>query len=159
MPVWTAVGWFTSNTGEALIGAWCITRYTDGKRVFDSVKGVLLFLAFGVIVPLVTSFLDAAIVVSTGWGTGYWEWGRAIFFEYAGRVDTSSDHRGLWFQRVSWIQKLRLLDTWKRACWWAESWGWASGSLAHYRARNIPALMYAPLPLLLWRRCASALAV
>jgi len=72
VPTTTALGWFISNTGEALIGAFCITRFTNQKSVFDSVRGVFVFLVFGVILaPFATSFLDAAIVVITHWGRGY----------------------------------------------------------------------------------------
>ena len=72
VPTTTALGWFISNTGEALIGALCITRFTNQKSVFDSVRGVFVFVVFGVILaPFATSFLDAAIVVVTHWGRGY----------------------------------------------------------------------------------------
>ena len=72
VPATTALGWFISNTGEALIGALCITRFTNQKSVFDSVRGVFVFVVFGVILaPFATSFLDAAIVVITHWGRGY----------------------------------------------------------------------------------------
>jgi signal transduction histidine kinase len=41
-------------------------------RVFDSVRGVSIFVLFGVLVaPFATSFLDAAGVVLTSWGRGY----------------------------------------------------------------------------------------
>ena len=72
VPLWTAAGWFVTNTSEALIGAYCITRLTDTRKLFDSLRGVLVFVIFGVLIaPLVTSFLDAAAVVLTGWGRGY----------------------------------------------------------------------------------------
>jgi signal transduction histidine kinase len=72
VPLWTAVGWFVSNTSEAVIGAYCITRLADPRKLFDTVRGVLVFVVFGVLLaPLVTSFLDAAAVVITGWGQGY----------------------------------------------------------------------------------------
>lgn len=72
VPTSTALGWFISNTSEALIGALCITRFTNQKSVFDSVRGVFVFIVFGVILaPFATSFLDAAAVVITNWGRGY----------------------------------------------------------------------------------------
>src|SRR5215470_9001373 len=33
VPVWTALGWFITNTSEALIGAFCITRFADAKTM------------------------------------------------------------------------------------------------------------------------------
>jgi integral membrane sensor domain MASE1 len=73
VPLPTAVGWFIGNTGEAVVGAMCISHFTNQRRVFERVRGVLVFLIFGVVfAPLVTSFVDAAVVVWTGWGNGYW---------------------------------------------------------------------------------------
>src|SRR6516164_420136 len=61
VPMWTAIGWFITNTSEALIGALCITRLTHQETVFDSVRGVSVFVIFGVLIaPFATSFLDAA---------------------------------------------------------------------------------------------------
>jgi integral membrane sensor domain MASE1 len=72
VPTSTALGWFISNTSEALIGALCITRFANQKSLFDSVRGVFVFVVFGVILaPFATSFLDAAAVVITHWGRGY----------------------------------------------------------------------------------------
>lgn len=67
--MWTALGWFLTNSGEALIGVYCITRFNGSSKRFDSVRGVLIFVVFGVLfAPLATSFLDASAVVLTGWG-------------------------------------------------------------------------------------------
>ena len=63
----TAVGWFIGNAGEALLGAACIGYLRKGQPLFDSVRGLIIFLVFGVLLaPLATSFLDAAVVVLTG---------------------------------------------------------------------------------------------
>jgi integral membrane sensor domain MASE1 len=32
VPMWTAIGWFITNSVEALIGAYCITKFTDSKK-------------------------------------------------------------------------------------------------------------------------------
>ena len=84
VPVWTAVGWFITNTSEALIGAFWITRLSDPKNTLDSVRGVFIFIVFGVLLaPLTTSFLDAAAVVITGWGRSYWPLGLERFWTNA----------------------------------------------------------------------------
>ncbi len=69
VPAWTALGWFITNTSEALIAALCIARFTHPRNTLDNVRGVFTFVVFGVVLaPLATSFLDAAAVVVTGWG-------------------------------------------------------------------------------------------
>jgi integral membrane sensor domain MASE1 len=76
VPVWTALGWFLTNTSEALIGAFCIARLTHPRNTLDNVRGVFTFVVFGVVLaPLATSFLDAAAVVITGWGRVFWPLG------------------------------------------------------------------------------------
>ena len=44
VPLWTAVGWFISNISEALISAFCITRLTESRKIFDDLRGVFTFL-------------------------------------------------------------------------------------------------------------------
>src|SRR5580704_8233907 len=38
VPLPTAMGWFIGNTGEAVVGAMCISHFTDQRRVFESVR-------------------------------------------------------------------------------------------------------------------------
>src|SRR5262249_25118711 len=81
---WTAAAWLATNTGEALIGAFCIGQLVRPTRVFDSVRGVSIFVLFGVfIAPLATSFIDAAGVVLTGWGHGFLALGGERFWTNA----------------------------------------------------------------------------
>jgi len=73
VPLISALAWFVGNTGEALLGAVCVRMFKKDRPLFESVYGVIVFLAFGVLVPtLATSFLDAAGVVLTGLGRNYW---------------------------------------------------------------------------------------
>jgi signal transduction histidine kinase len=154
VPVWTAVGWFLSNTGEALIGAWCIRRYSKGKSAFDSVAGVLIFLVFGIVLAtLVTSFLDAAVVVSTGWGRAYWRLGTTRFFTNTLAELTVVPTVVVWWANgVSWIRQATLAR-YLEAVLMVGAIVIISflvfGSLPSL-AGDIPALLYAPLPLLLW---------
>jgi signal transduction histidine kinase len=84
VPISTAMAWLLTNASEALIGAVCIVRLTEPKTVFDSVRGVSIFMLFAVLVaPLTTSFLDAAAVVFTGWGHGYVSLGAERFWTNA----------------------------------------------------------------------------
>src|SRR5467141_3172496 len=73
IPLISALLWFVGNTGEALLGAVLVRIFKKDKPLFDSVHGVIVFLAFGVLLPtLATSFLDAAGVILTGLGQNYW---------------------------------------------------------------------------------------
>jgi signal transduction histidine kinase len=154
VPAWTALGWFLSNTGEALIGVICINRFVTGKRLFDSVRGVLAFLSFGVILaPLVTSFLDAAVVVGTGWGRGYWAVGATRFFTntlaeltIVPLIVSSAVNGSRWIREATPIRYLEAAVL---------VGGIVTVSILVFGSAppmvgNIPALMYAPLPLLLW---------
>jgi signal transduction histidine kinase len=73
IPLISTLAWFVGNAGEALLGATCIRIFKKDKPLFESVYGVIVFLAFGVLLPtLATSFLDAAGVLLTGIGRNYW---------------------------------------------------------------------------------------
>src|ERR1700704_395376 len=154
VPVWTAVGWFITNSSEALIGAYCITRFTDSAKRLDSVRGVLIFLAFGVLfAPLATSFLDAAAVVITGWGGHYWQLGMQRFWTNALAELTIVPTVVLCSPKD--LSSIRSIS--------ATRWGEAAllsvatvllavfvFGLQAVSPATAPALLYAPLPLLLW---------
>jgi signal transduction histidine kinase len=81
VPPAMVLGWFVSNSAEALIGAVCIRRFCSGPLRFDSFRDVGVFLLFGAfLAPLLSSFLDAGLVKSIGWGEGkYWQLVRLRF--------------------------------------------------------------------------------
>lgn len=73
IPVFSAVGWFFGNTGEALLGALCIRLLKKNSPLFESVRGTFIFLAFGVLVaPVAASFLDSASAIRIGEVKSYW---------------------------------------------------------------------------------------
>src|SRR5215831_10290634 len=74
VPLTMVLAWFASNSTEALIGAVCIRRFCASPLRFDSFRDVGVFLLFGAfLAPLLSSFLDAALVTAIGWGEGaYW---------------------------------------------------------------------------------------
>lgn len=73
IPLMSSLGWYVGNCGEALLGAACLRACKKGKPLFNSLSGVTLFLAVGVLFPvLLTSFIDAGGVVVTGLGHNYW---------------------------------------------------------------------------------------
>jgi two-component system sensor kinase FixL len=75
IPLLTSAGWFVTNTGEAVLGAFLLRQLRESPReLFETFMGVLLFLGVGVVGTVgAISFLDAAVVVLTGAGQGYWE--------------------------------------------------------------------------------------
>ena len=73
IPVATSIGWFFTNTGEAIVAAVWLQRFRAPRELFETFAGVLLFVTVGVIaVTGVMSFIDAAVVVLTGFGPDYW---------------------------------------------------------------------------------------
>src|SRR5215472_6828872 len=115
VPLATAAGWFVTNTSEALIGALCITQLAPRNRVFESVRGVFLFVVFGVLLaPLITSFLDAAAVVITGWGRHYWPLETERFWTNALAELTIVPLIVLGISKgPSWIRKATLAQCWE----------------------------------------------
>ena len=154
VPLWTALGWFISNSAEALFGAFCITQFARPENQFETVRGILVFVVFGVLIsPFVTSFLDAAAVVITGWGHGYWPLGEERFWTNALAELTVVPAIVLCgLQGVSWVRNtdpVRRLE--------ASMLGTGTILVAVYTfglrsasAATTPAILYLPLPFLLW---------
>jgi signal transduction histidine kinase len=73
VPLATSIGWFFTNTGEAVLAAVCLQRFRAPRELFHTFVGVLIFVTVGVIaVTGLMSFVDAAVVVLTGVGQDYW---------------------------------------------------------------------------------------
>jgi signal transduction histidine kinase len=154
VPVWTAAGWFITNSFEAFIGAYCITKFSDSERRLDSVRGVFVFVVFGVLVaPLATSFLDAAAVVITGWGRNYWHLGMARFFTNALAVLTivppivllspKDIFRIRGINAARWLESALLVVATVLVAFWV------FGPLPPSPATT-PTVVYLPLPFLVW---------
>jgi signal transduction histidine kinase len=155
VPLWTAVGWFASNISEALISAFCIARLTDGRKIFDDLRGVSTFVIFAVVVgPFATSFLDVFVVIITGWGRNYWPLGIERFFTNALAVLTIVPTIIVFSANgISWIRRLnvaRLCETALLAVGTVLTLLVVFHGFHGFSAATTPALLYAPLPLLLW---------
>ena len=74
VPLSMVLGWYLSNSSEALLGATAIRLLCPRAPRFDSFRDVNVFLIFGALLaPLVSSFVDAALVTLLHWGQGgYW---------------------------------------------------------------------------------------
>ena len=75
VPTGMVLGWFISNSSEALIAAGLVRAFVPGALRLDSLRNATIFLGAAVIAaPLLSSFLDAALVRLAGWGeSAYWD--------------------------------------------------------------------------------------
>jgi two-component system, LuxR family, sensor kinase FixL len=74
VPAGMVLCWYVSNSAEALIGAGLLYRLGGSASRLETLRGVALFLgAVGLAAPFLSSFLDAAFVSLNGWGdASYW---------------------------------------------------------------------------------------
>jgi signal transduction histidine kinase len=153
VPVLSSLGWFVGNTGEALLGAACIHFFKKETSLFDSVKGVVIFLAFGVgLATLVTSFLDAGSTLLTGLGRNYWMlWTTRLTSNMVANLTIVPPLLILGAGHVSRFRKVKPSVYFEAA---ALAVGIVVVSVLAFGVDNspgtIPALIYAPLPLLIW---------
>jgi signal transduction histidine kinase len=151
-----ALGWFVGNTGEALLGAICIGYFRKQERLFGSVRGLAIFLIFGVVVaPLTTSFLDAAVVHLTGRnGPDYWMlWLTRLFSNMIANLTVVPTVFFFLRNGKSWLRQATLAR-WLEACVLAVGVFFVSVFVfnripapAHYGSTLI---FLAPLLFLLW---------
>jgi two-component system sensor histidine kinase UhpB len=152
VPIATQIGWLIGNSGEALLGALLISGGRRLPAVFLSVRGVTRFLMFGfVLAPFVTSFLDAAIVVGTRWGHDYWVlWIMRLLSNMLAQLTivptiVEFGRRAMSDRRRPRLGVEPLLLA--LAVVLCSVLVFRSGTALR---TNIPALIYLPLPLLLW---------
>jgi signal transduction histidine kinase len=113
-----SLGWFISNTSEALIGAILLWNCFKGRSCFDSLRGVARFLICGVVIPpVVTSFLDAGVVAATGWQANFWElWGTRLISNMLANltivpaVVSIGMSGAYWLRRISWNRYIEALS-------------------------------------------------
>lgn len=147
--------WFVSNCTEALIGAVGIRWLIDRPIRLEVVRHVGVVVLFGAVLgPFLSSFLDAGFVSLTGWGTAsYWDNWRTRFFSNVLASLTIVP------VIVTW-GNARLADL-KSVSFWRAFEAMALGAglilvctVVFVRMATgvpgIPALVYAPLPFLLW---------
>ncbi|HUL03782.1 MAG TPA: MASE1 domain-containing protein [Gemmatimonadales bacterium] len=82
VPLPMVLSWFVSNSTEALIGAGC-ARYFIGEPLrFDRFRHVAVYVALAAFLgAFASSFLDAGLVAINRWGAaGFWENWRVRFF-------------------------------------------------------------------------------
>lgn len=155
VPMTMVLGWFASNCSEALIGAGLIRLLIAEPLRFDSFKHVCTFLLCGVVVsPLLSTFLDTALVKLIGFGEGsYWQLFRLRFFSNALAALI------LVPVIINWVngglQAIQHTVRTRRVEWGLIFFGLLVTSVLIFEHGQsdpaiTPALLYAPLPFLLW---------
>src|SRR5687768_6949325 len=154
IPLTMILCWFVSNCSEALIGASLLRYLTKNQVRFDSTYNVGMFLLVALLGPFLSSFLDSAFVVLNQFGTSsYWDVFRMRFFSNTLASLTLVPFIVTWTR--GGIASIRNAPP-KR---YLEAALLAAGllivGLVSFGARDIvanntPALLYLPLPLLLW---------
>ena len=155
IPVTMILLWFISNCSQALIGAACVRRLTGGPLRFDDSRHVGIFVLGSIVGVFASCFLDAGFVeLVGGWGEGhFWQVWRARFFSNVLAELTVVPAIIAWSQvdaRSFRTPSLRSL---------AEVVGLSVGVLGvsvlvfvwrESGLGGIPALLYAPVPFLVW---------
>jgi len=155
VPTAMVLGWFASNCSEALIGAFLVRAFVRGPLRLDSFRNASVFLLCGgLAAPLLSSFIDAALVRLIGWGGG--EYLDLVRMRLLANVLTELTVAPLiltWAafgpERLRAVPARTLLEA---AALFA---GLLVASLVAFDlplldANIAPALFYAPLPFLLW---------
>jgi PAS domain S-box-containing protein len=145
--------WFISNSCEALIGAACTRYLIRGPVRLDRLRDVGIFCLCCVFLgPLLASFLDSGFVVLNRWGQGsYWEIWRIRFssgvlatLTITSLIVTWGTHGVAGWRRISgW----RLLEG---ACLLLGLCVASFSLFSKMASEADAALLYAPLPFLLW---------
>ena len=146
--------WFVSNCSEALISASILRYLTKSEVRFDNTHHVSIFLFVALLGPFLSSFLDAAFVMLNQFGNStYWAVFRMRFFSNVLASLTLVPLIVVWrrfelsaLKRTSWKRYLEaeLLAAGLLIV------GLVSFSSGTAGPDTRPALLYLPLPLLLW---------
>lgn len=154
IPMAMILSWFLSNCSEALIGASVLWFLTKSEVRFDNTRHVAMFILVALLAPFLSSFLDAAFVMLNRFGEStYWAVFRMRFFSNVLATLT------LVPMIVTWRREgLPLLKRASRKHYLEVALlgagllfvGLLSVSPRAAGPDTRPALLYLPLPLLLW---------
>ncbi|HEV7476294.1 MAG TPA: MASE1 domain-containing protein [Burkholderiales bacterium] len=155
VPTAMVLGWYASNCSEALIGASLVRALIPGALRLDSFRNAGAFLLCGgLVAPLLSSFLDAALVRLIGWGSGdYLELVRMRVFSNVLAELTVAPLILTWAAfGMAGLREAPLHRYLEAAVLFL---GLTAVSLVAFdlpldNASTAPALFYAPLPFLLW---------
>lgn len=145
--------WYVSNCTEALIGA-SVLRYFTREVRLDTTYHVGMFILVAILGPFLSSFLDAGFVVLNRFGTSpYWDVFRMRFFSNVLASVTLAPAIVTWkrggVRSLITAPPRRYLEAALLAGGLLAVGMLSFGTLA-VSANTTPALLYLPLPLLLW---------
>lgn len=154
VPLRMILCWFVSNASEAWIGAICIHRFTGGPPRFDRLRHVSIFIIFAALATFVTTFLDAAFVALMGWGEeDYWTvWSMRFFSNILAVLTVIPVMLTVGAGGVPRLRRVTLAPCVEAGLFVAGLLATgliAFGNQSHHLG-IIPALVYVPLPFLLW---------
>ncbi len=155
VPFAMVLGWYVSNCSEALIGAGLARAFVPWPLRLDSLRSAGIFLFCGALAgPLVSSFLDAALVSLIGWGErGYWDLvATRIFANTLAALTVAPLILTLAAIDIPRLRAARPVRYVEAAALFV---GLAATclvvfNLPQFEGHTAPALFYAPLPFLVW---------
>src|SRR5262245_43167742 len=154
VPLTMVLCWFISNCVEALIGAGAVRAMTKRPQPFETLGGVAIFVAFAALLaPFLSSFLDAAFVRLNGWGeSSYWDVWKARFLANALATLTLVPLGLTWLRRSSAVRTVSPDAIGEAAALLCGLLvvGFVVFEYQDTNAALMPAILYLPLPFMLW---------
>jgi PAS domain S-box-containing protein len=153
VPVLMVTCWFISNVTEALIGATCVRLLTRQPLKFNTLRDVSAFLGAAFAAAFVSSFLDSAFVAVNEWGhSNYWDVWRTRLLSNVTASVTFIPLILTW--RATGLGQLHLAGRARFTEAAVLLGGLLSVTFFVFDSRiatgAMPALIYLPLPFLLW---------
>jgi two-component system sensor kinase FixL len=153
VPVFMVLCWFISNVTEAVIGATCVRLLTRGAFTLDTLRNISAFLGAAIVASFLSSFLDSAFVVLNGWGqSDYWKVWQTRLLSNVTSSYTFAPVIVTWY--AAGFAHLRSLIRTQLAELGAFTAGLLIVTLVvfdwSFIGSAVPALIYVPLPFLLW---------
>ena len=153
VPVPMVTCWFISNVTEAMIGATCVRLLTRKPLTFNTLRDVSAFLCAAFVAAFFSSFLDSAFVALNEWGqSNYWEVWRKRLLSNVTASFTFIPLILTW--RATGVRQLHLVGRARFTEAAVLLGGLLAIALLVFDSRIVtsamPALIYLPLPFLLW---------
>jgi PAS domain S-box-containing protein len=142
---------FAGNASQALLAAWIMRLYAGSKPHLRDLRGAVVFVAAAAAAPLAASVVPAVMYLNLGWAPTFWT-------AYRARV-LSNVTTTLMLAPVIFLAPMAIADLRRRPGRALEFCGLLAGLVVVHAIAfswisagsiGLPALLYLPLPLLLW---------